>query len=265
MAFEFGEVDIRTMTCTCSVGRAIAESTADLETLSDTIEVMASGEGVRFVKSPGGRLRGETNPKAKPGSNAFGSQITMSVSVVEQDRNIHTKLFKNGTIQITGALTERAAYNAARIVSSVVGLTDDPVDMRIRMINSGLRCNRDLNRSALYAAMKHTGYCVFFDPCLYSGLKLSVFFDPRTNEPNGDHGNCRCQCFCGAKKPKKRWCKMVTASIFESGYIGITGATTVSQVHKTCEFLKTAIVCVGGDCAMPKYHNILKAIESMVV
>lgn len=265
MVFEFEDVDIRTITCTCSVGKDIAESTSELEAISELIEVQPTGEGIRFVKSPGGQIRGEVNPKAKPAAKAFGSQITMTVSVEDQDRNIHTKLFKNGTIQITGALTEKAAYKAAVIVATSVRSTDDPIDMRVRMINSGLRCNTDINRASLYSIMKNSGYCVFFDPCLYSALKLSVFFDPRTNEPNGETGTCQCKCFCGAKKPKNRWCKMVTTSIFESGYIGITGASTVSQVHKTAAFVKKAILGAGEECALPKYHKILKAIESMVV
>lgn len=224
---------VYTITCTCSTTRP----EGDLEALAATLPL--SPDGVTSSSSPAGVRRGDARPRKARRGGSFGYNMSCAVRVASQERTVHIKLFRTGSLQIAGALTVEAAYSAARLLTAVCGL-DDPVDMSVRMINSGFRAGpldlikcRDLFRGRDVA--------VEYDPVRYSAVKVSFFYaNSADRAPAKDDGRCPCAVACGKKGRKHRRCDMVTVSIFAGGSVGVSGPS-FGTVTRTYEYVRDAL------------------------
>jgi hypothetical protein len=243
---NFSALETYTMTCTCSTA-AVAE---DLEQLAATMPLAADSVGVVSVKSPSGRVRGASSKK--PSKGAFGHHMSVTTRVVEQRRPIHVKLFRTGSMQIAGALSTEAAYAAALSLCRLCGL-EDPVDLSVRMINSGMRCSERLDMAACLSALRAAGIVTEYDPSRYAAVKASLFFAP---DESAAGVSCLCTKSCATKRPKHRWCQMVTVAIFDSGAIGISGGSCWRHILRSEAIVKETLSRAGRSvikldaCAM---------------
>lgn len=242
-ALTFTPAEVYTMTCTCRSGVEID----DLEELAaDVVISTGASPGVVYCKSPSGVERGDVPVKQRVLKRAFGRQITFRVRVPQQERLVHLKMFSNGTIQTTGALDEDTAYSAAGLACTACGIDASPVDLAVRMINCGFKASRRLNLVACFHAARAAGMAVSYDPCCYSALKISLFF------PQDGVGHaCKCATNCMTKKPRHRWCQMVTVSVFESGSVGVSGGVTHEELERAATLvrgvLKDGVEVVQAD------------------
>ena len=255
MALTFTPAEVYTVTCTCRSGVEIE----DLEELSAGV-VISEGEspGVVYCKSPKGVERGALPTKRRVLKRAFGRQITFGVRVPQQDRLVHLKMFSNGTIQTTGALDQDTAYAAASLTCLACGIDASPVDLAVRMINCGFKASRRLNLVACFHAARASGMTVSYDPCCYSALKISLFFPP-----DGVGHACKCATSCMTKKPRHRWCQMVTVSVFESGSVGVSGGVTSAELERAAALVRG--VLQDKDIVQPDEDQIRARLQALAL
>lgn len=158
--------------------------------------------------------------KLRPvGSNANGFEWKLAptsfynqVSLVYYDRQNKKaiKLFPNGSIQVAGCVD---LMDCNRIISQIQQIlkvtlrlpyTPDCVEKKIAMINTNFSLNIKLNQYAVTKVFNKPGFRVSFDPDRYSAVKVK--FSPVENG------------------------KQVTASIFSTGKIIVTGAENLNEI-----------------------------------
>lgn len=242
---SYTPIEVYTMTCTCST-----DHVDDLERVSSTLPI---GSIVLSCKSPSGATRGD-HKRGREGS--FGHNMSCTLKVPCQGRPIHAKLFKTGSIQIAGALTLEAAREAADALCDAVGLSS-PVDMRTRLLNCGLRASCRLNLERCRENMRSRGVRNEYDPDRYSAVKACVFFGRSADREN----RCKCAVSCADKVSKNRLCRMVTASVFESGAILVSGGSSMADVEAAVETIKACI----DDGAASSNEAILLKLKAMSV
>ena len=215
-----------TMTCTCTTERV----SADLERVSAELEI---GAVILSCKSPSGVTRGE-HRRGRDGS--FGHNMSCTLKVPCQARPIHAKLFQTGSIQIAGALSLRAAHEAADHLCNAAGLPS-PVDMRVRLMNCGIRASARLNLVRCRDSMCSRGIRTEYDPDRYSAVKACLFFGKGADGDN----RCTCAASCADKVSRNRLCQMVTVSVFESGAVLLSGGSSMDNVGCAVERIKECI------------------------
>lgn len=255
MALSFTPTEVYTVTCTCRSGVEVD----DLEAMAADV-VIADGDspGVVYCKSPSGVERGAAPAKRRAVKRAFGRQITFRVRVPQQERLVHLKMFSNGTIQTTGALDKDTAYAAASLACLACGIDATPVDIAVRMINCGFKASKRLNLVACFHAARAAGMAVSYDPCCYSALKVSLFFPP-----DGIGHSCKCVTNCMTKKPRHRWCQMVTVSVFESGSVGVSGGVTPAELERAASLVRG--VLQDKDIVQPDEDQIRSRLQALAL
>jgi TATA-box binding protein (TBP) (component of TFIID and TFIIIB) len=241
----FSQLRVSTMTCTAAVG-----SDVDLEAAYDSLTLAAEGEhGVVSVRRAD---CSSTRPPELhlPGKTAFGRQLTMYVrSTRVSPRLISTKLFHNGTLHVAGATTEAEGHEACQLMldSLAPGMPTEYFDFRVRMINSDMHASSILCRATLYDAFRAAGDVAAYDPSIYPALKLKLFY-PVDEDPYSQDGACRCAHHCVTKLSRHRNCVMITASIYGSGCVVMTGSGSLRHVARAREVTmdKVGAVCDGA-------------------
>lgn len=158
--------------------------------------------------------------KLRPaGSNANGFEWSLAptsfynqVSLVYYDRQNKKaiKLFPNGSIQVAGCVDlldcNRIISQLQEILRVTLRLPNSPecIEKKIAMINTNFSLNIKLNQYAVTQVFNRDGFRVSFDPDRYSAVKVK--FSPV------EHG------------------KQVTASIFSTGKIIVTGAENLNEI-----------------------------------
>jgi hypothetical protein len=221
---EFTALNVSTMTCSAAVAVLVA---LDLDAVFDAVDVDVDGGLAGVINQE----RTTSRPHGLKLGNRFGTNVTMHVKVPGNlSKNINIKLFSNGCLQLTGAKTAADGLVACGVVADKLhakGFILDATffDFRVRMINSDMRASQCINRAYLYEKWRQEPLsCIVFDPLTYPALKLLQFFDA-TAPLDGQDGLCRCSKHCSTKSnAKHRRCAKVTAALFESGCIIITGS-----------------------------------------
>lgn len=241
---EYSALEVYTMTCTCT--------TDEVDDLDCVFAELPVGRTITSCKSPSGATRGNHKAGRK---GAFGQNVSCTLSVPSQDRPIHAKLFKTGSIQIAGALSLESAHEAAGALCAAAGISA-PVDMRTRLMNCGLRAGSRLNLARCRDAMRERGIRNEYDPDRYSAVKACVFFG------RGSDGDNRCACAvsCADKASKNRLCQMVTVSVFESGAILVSGGASMPNVRTAVDKIKE---CIAG--AASSDESILLKLKALCV
>jgi TATA-box binding protein (TBP) (component of TFIID and TFIIIB) len=148
--------------------------------------------------------------------NGFYNQVTLEFFDSYSKKSI--KIFPNCTVHLTGGSSvynnEVVRRQILCIFSKYFGKTTcEP--FKIVMINTNFSVNSVLNLSAIIENMKKKGCIVTFNPETYSAVKAK--FSPGPNM------------------------KQVTASIFSSGKVIITGATNMNEITSSYEFILDAV------------------------
>ena len=145
----------------------------------------------------------------------FYNQVTICTRDALSKKSV--KVFPNGSIQVAGCSD---LYDCDRILAQLViifrttlGLDDLTVaPPKVAMINTNFSLNSSVNLNRLISKLKLSSqFRVTFDPDRYSAVKVK--FSPRPGQ------------------------KQVTASIFRTGKIIVTGAQTLDEISGAYEVL----------------------------
>lgn len=174
------------------------------------------------------------NYKVKdPKKKNFQNQVSLMIRIKNR-RLIHTKLFSNGTMQITGCksifnfvevmkilckklLTFKFAYDTVtkKTIKKVFITNKNNVkvektkQLKIRMINSSFHVGFMIDRVVLYKFLLERGFDCTYDQCSHAGINLKY----KVGEDS------------------------ISILIFESGSIIITGAKTQFHIWESYEFI----------------------------
>jgi len=194
--------------------------------------------GSLTVRRSGSRFRGF---EWKMKDTAFYNQVTIGYEDVYSRKSI--KLFPNGSIQVAGCSDlfdcKRILKQLAFILKVVLDLEELPPteDASIKMINTNFSLNASVNlNKVIQKFSQDKRFKVTFDPDRYSAVKVK--FSP---------------------KPEQ---KQVTASIFSTGKIIVTGAQTLDEIagaYETINRIVTTDVLVKPVAVPELFDNIMGA------
>lgn len=181
---------------------------------------------------------------------SFCNQTQLEV-YVSTTKIIVVKLFKNGSLHLTGCKTtqhivdalrivceglqnttrvalqivcsklQNTMGNALRIVGDSLQLVDRVenvklekiFDVNIRMINSNFNAGFLINREALYNILRRKGSTVFFEPCIHAAVNIKYIYGPPETQ------------------------NVVSIFVFEKGPVIITGAKTKDHIVQAYRFI----------------------------
>jgi TATA-box binding protein (TBP) (component of TFIID and TFIIIB) len=192
-----------------------------------------------YVRPKGSRARGFA---WKMKETAFYNQVTIGYEDHSSRKSI--KLFPNGSIQVAGCADlfdcRRILKQLSFILMVVLGKDIKvPVDeVAVKMINTNFSLNSSVNLLKIIAKLsKLPGFKVTFDPDRYSAVKAK--FVPKPGQ------------------------KQVTASIFSTGKIIVTGAQTLDEIAEAYTILNQNLrdpVILIKPVAQPElFDNIMGA------
>lgn len=247
---EPSEIRISTMTIISNLN-----SILNIEKLYDILDLENDIKNniyprIDFLKYGGDKIKGNTklNKKKKNKKNYFQNQMTICILLDEQ-RKINMKLFKNGKIQLTGIKDKHIVNNGCKYIYELIktintnehiiiepenfNYIDDKYE--IVLINSDFKVNYLLNRDNIFIKLNNLGFFVIYEPDIYPGVNLKYFI----NSNNKQKGICNCTKKCNGKGTCNGDgdCKRITIAIFQSGSIIITGSKNNDQVQECFKFI----------------------------
>lgn len=242
-------VSISTMCAKCKLGTKV-----NLDNIyehlklnnDDILTVKINKEKERTILPIKIKKRRTTKKKITGKSNPFYNQITIVVRVYEGDKDIiikkgekcmdkikkiNIKLFKNGSIQISGVkklkYTNRALnkliYRLSEINNDINFVEDyDKLtiyDFSIYMINSNYKINFHINRKKLFDILKKKKIKSSYEKCIRA---------------------CVIVKYCPKIKNKEE--KEVSLFLFEKGNIIITGARNLEHIIESYNYMNNIIL-----------------------
>lgn len=160
--------------------------------------------------------------------NGFYNQIT--VEFIDGTSKKSIKFFPNGTIHITGCSDIDDCHKVMKQLQCVIKfIIKEEVrvyDFNVFMINTNFSMNSTLNLQQVINSLKKMKLNVSFNPEVYSAVKVK--FSPGEGM------------------------KSITASIFSSGCVLITGATTLKEINESYNFLINTL----KDCRIAPTSDI---------
>jgi len=255
---------VSTITCNGSLGSSI-----DLNILYKNVKLSDACDVGNFVWVEFGtqNSRGINRLKRRPNltdRKSFDNQVTM-IYKIREGYAPNIKVFRNGNIQMTGIRSPDDGKNMVELISNEVkriAVDVDPLitrmdeikpcDFKIRMINSDFSFDFRIRRKDLHMLLISNKYNTIssFQPGTYPGVKIQYFWNEKSTTKNG-HCECRNQCHGRGEnvaiplieplQPLDKQCKKVTVSVFESGKILITGATSYEQIDEAYAYIVKVI------------------------
>ena len=200
-------------------------------------ENFAKMGGSITVRRRGSRFRGF---EWKMKDTAFYNQVTIGYEDAYSRKSI--KLFPNGSIQVAGCSD---LFDCRRILKQLAFILQVVLDLKetlpteevsVKMINTNFSLNSSVNLHKVIQKFSSPSFKVTFDPDRYSAVKVK---------------------FC--PKPDQ---KQVTASIFSTGKIIVTGAQTLDEIAGAYETINKVITtdALVKPVAEPElFNNIMGA------
>jgi TATA-box binding protein (TBP) (component of TFIID and TFIIIB) len=204
---------------------------------------------------------------------SFYNQVTI---IMDYIKCINLKLFRNGSIHITGIIDEEQGKKAVEFLGNeirkiyAIDNTITTGDLNILgiyswdivLINSDFACSFKIRREKLYEIIDSKyNLVVNYESDSYPGVKTSFYWSEKDNGAiditTGLHDGIKtgiCKCKTGSTcKGKGRGtldpedcCRKITISIFQSGKIIITGARAIKQVDECYKFI---------ICLLKRYYH----------
>ncbi len=245
---------VSTMTCNGTLGCNV-----DLNMLYDHTNLSPRCDDKSFVWIEFGtdRSRGIYPKKRKSGTagrKSFDNQVTL-IYKIKEGYAPNIKVFRNGNIQMTGircpedgiAMIERITNEIKRICEeerTICAENLNPGDFKIRMINSDFSFDFRIRRKDLHMLLISSRYNTTssFQPGTYPGVKIQYFWNENSVNKCG-HCECVKPCYgrgtngVASTSDSGNQCKKVTISVFESGKILITGATSYEQIDEAYAYI----------------------------
>lgn len=268
-------VSISTMCAKCKLGTELnidlIKNHLNLNN-DDILSVKINNENMRTLIEAKKKKR-RTKRKVKVTSNPFYNQITVVVRIKEgpienihEEPKINLKLFKNGSVQISGLknveYTNRALNKLIHCLSQIKGkminntISDvqfvnnisklNITDFEIYMINSNYMVNLMIDRSKLYSLLLMKKVKASYEKCVRACVNIK-YVPPIHNTEEKD----------------------VSVFIFEKGNIIITGARNFHHVISTYDYINGILLnhideiikkddILEGDMILQFYDDIYK-------
>jgi TATA-box binding protein (TBP) (component of TFIID and TFIIIB) len=251
---------VSTITCNGTLGRGIEQ--VFLDELFDKMNIVHEGIGfIYMVDREGKHMRGispkkpkkthlksideEEQNKKRRFDNAISGYFRLDIDYCPS-----VKIFKNGTIQMTGLkkiedgkeLHKKVFDDFSTVVEKYPHVVKNKnlkcEDFIVRLINSDFSVPFHIRRKDLHQLFISDTYnnISSFQPGTYPGVKFQYNWNPFFNKRDG---RCYCsdgKCF-GKGNGGDGGCKKITVSIFESGKILITGAINFEQIDEAYIFI----------------------------
>ena len=154
------------------------------------------------------------------GNAVFYNQVTLRC--VDEFNSVKSvKIFPNGSIQVAGCTSlfdcQRIIDQLGQMLHTLIGVRVRAEQFRVVMINSNFSLNRELNLIAVHRHFDAQDgmFSVSFEPERYSAVKIKF-------------------------KPAEEM-KQITASVFATGKVIITGACTLKEVAFAFNIVATTI------------------------
>ena len=242
---------VSTITCNASIGTIV-----NLNAFFTHVNVT---QDTGFVWVEYGKNTRGTYPKTRKdlGSNkkCFDNQATVIYKMESKGLPIYfpnIKLFRNGSVQMTGIRTREDGARAADLLAAEVermrqcntGVVEstNPIvstNFTIRMINCDFGVEYNVRRKKLHQLLISSAYnnACSFQPVDYPGVILKYYWN--TDTVCARDGRCLCdtQCFGKGTGTGNGQCKKITVSTFDSGKILITGANSFQQVNSAYKYI----------------------------
>jgi len=228
------DLKIATITLTCKLDTAInVQNIGHYMNLNKNDVVCVKYGPDKIIRSLI-QLKKNYNSAGKKKKN-FQNQVSLMIKI-KNDRNIHVKLFSNGTMQITGCKTVcnfvemmrilcrkllevKFTYNIITKQTVKKTFISEPdnikvekiSDLKIRMINSNFHVGFMIDRVILYKLLLEKGYECNYDQCSHAAVNLKYKCD------NDE----------------------ISIFIFESGSIIITGVKNKIHINESYNFIVT--------------------------
>jgi TATA-box binding protein (TBP) (component of TFIID and TFIIIB) len=183
---------------------------------------------------------------------SFYNQVTI---IVEHIKSINIKIFRNGSIHITGIVDEDLGKKAIQFLCDEINLiylkdqsiTNNNIsdlgvhNWKVVLINSDFSCNFKIRREKLFEILDtKCGLVVNYESDNYPGVKTSYYWNIGDTQKTGI---CKCKIgkTCSGKglgtEQESDSCRKITISIFQSGKIIITGARDNAQIKDAYQFI----------------------------
>jgi len=242
-AIEYTPYRVSTITANGHVGSAV-----NLDVFFEHFHIANGSTGFVWIELGRDKSKG-VYPKKKKTANkkTFDNQATV-IYRFREGYMPNIKLFRNGNVQMTGIKTmedgemvvERIAGEVMRIAKekdiSIIPQIENirANDFKVRMINSDFSIPFKIRRKVLHNLLMidYSNVCSY-QPESYPGVKLQYFWREKENHA----GRCTCEEPCDGKGGTDGRCKKVTVSVFQSGKVLITGATTYEQINEAYRFI----------------------------
>lgn len=237
------DLSIATMTIVCKFNAQF-----NIENISKYLELKRSAiahisydeDGENKVRT---LLNKKSKKKTKVKKKSFFNQATVLVKSNYDDKYVNTKLFKNGSIQMTGCKSIEGTIDVLNTICNELKIRKgiiDPIttnkiimkpfvkdaeflsidnvyDFKISMINCGLNIGFQVDRLALYAYLMETGVEAICDLDRHACVNIKYNY-------NGD----------GRRK--------ISIFVFASGSIIITGATNAKHIADAYDYISTLLI-----------------------
>ena len=241
-------VSISTMCASCKLGTKLNLDLIKqyLPLCSDDIlTVKVNKEEMRTLITNKKKKRRSKKKKNKK-CNPFYNQTTVVVRIYEGDytdlnneKKINVKLFRNGSIQISGLkkieYTNRAlnklVYRLSQIKAKIIDSKIEEIkfvddydslgiyDFKVYMINSNYRVNMQIDRSKLYKLLLKKKIKAQYEKCIRACV-IVKYTPPRSNQEE----------------------KEVSVFIFEKGNIIITGARNIFHIIDSYNYINSILL-----------------------
>lgn len=257
---EISKVRISTMTVLCDLGVQI-----NLDSFYNNIHAYHNEEkdykivSLEYMENPAKgvpkqkkKKQSQANAKLVKRRKSFYNQATI---IMDYIKTINLKLFRNGSIHITGIIDEEQGKRAVGFLCDEIRAVyeKDPTitngdiaqlglaNWDIVMINSDFCCNFKIRREKLYEILdSRYNLVVNYESDNYPGVKTSFYWNVRDTDKSGI---CKCKIgkTCSGKGrgtlAEGDTCRKITISIFQSGKIIITGARDKAQIDDAYNFI----------------------------
>ena len=278
-------INVSTMSASCKLNTCIdisnIENYLHLNT-NDIMTVKMSNDKIRTletIKVKTKRKKIDDKPKNDTSKNHFYNQITVIVRVsndsylnLSDEPKINMKLFKNGSIQMSGCKTIKninIALNKLIVrLSEIKGVRENNKiiekkfidnikditvkDFKINMINSNYQVNINIDRDKLYSLLNKKKIKCLYEPC----IRACVIIKYIPIEDNIDQ-------------------KIVSIFIFQKGNIIITGSRSRNHILSAYEYINNILSTHIDDITKKNnedeneilniYSNIINEIDMGVI
>jgi TATA-box binding protein (TBP) (component of TFIID and TFIIIB) len=246
-------INVSTMSASCKLNTTIditnIENYLILNT-NDIITVKMSNDKIRTLETLKTKTKRkkkiDSKPKNDTSKNHFYNQITVIVRVsngnykeLSDEPKINMKLFKNGSIQMSGCKTVKninIALNklVVRLSEIKAKIEDNKIiekkfidnikditikDFKINMINSNYQVNINIDRDKLYSLLNKKKIKCLYEPC----IRACVIIKYTPIEDNIDQ-------------------KIVSVFIFQKGNIIITGSRSRNHILSTYKYINNILL-----------------------